>query len=84
MADDLQPGPRRPKGVLGDLVTAESMIQFAISLPAACLIGWLAGTWLDKHLHQAWMAVTGLLLGAVAGFVQIFRMASGYLKRDGQ
>ena len=70
------------KGTLGDLVTAESMIQLAIALPAGCLIGWLLGSWLDEHFHQGWIAIVGILLGAVAGFMQIFRMASRFLKND--
>jgi len=69
------------KGALGDLVKAESMIQLAIALPAGCVIGWLGGSWLDHHFHQSWIAVVGILLGAVAGFVQIFRTASRYIKR---
>lgn len=70
------------KGVLGELVKAESMIQLAIALPAGCLIGWLIGAWLDRHFHQGWMGVAGIVLGAVAGFVQIFVTASRFLKND--
>ena len=70
------------KGALGELVKAESMIQLAIALPAGCLIGWLVGAWLDKHFNQEWMAIAGIVLGAVAGFVQIFVTASRYLKND--
>ncbi len=70
------------KGALGDLVKAESMIQLAIALPAGCVIGWLIGAWLDKHFNQGWMGIVGILLGAVAGFMQIFMTASRYLKRD--
>jgi ATP synthase protein I len=71
------------KGPLGDLVKAESMIQLAIALPAGCLIGWVVGSWLDRHFHQSWISVVGILLGAVAGFVQIFTTASRFLKKDG-
>jgi ATP synthase protein I len=70
------------KGPLGELVKAESMIQLAIALPAGCVIGWLIGAWLDRHFHQNWIGVVGILLGAVAGFMQIFMTASRYLKRD--
>jgi F0F1-type ATP synthase assembly protein I len=77
MADE----PKK-RGAMGELVTAEAMIQLAIALPAACLIGWLGGSWLDRHFHQGWMAIVGILLGAVAGFMQIFRTASRYLKND--
>ena len=69
------------KGPLGELVKAESMIQLAIALPAGCVIGWLIGAWLDRHFHQNWMGIVGILLGAVAGFLQIFVTASRYLKR---
>ncbi len=88
MVDDLDGADRPEKGggakkggALGDLVTAESMIQLAIALPAGCLIGWLVGAWLDRHFHRGWMGIAGILLGAVGGFLQIFRVASGYLKR---
>ncbi|MGH9595751.1 MAG: AtpZ/AtpI family protein [Edaphobacter sp.] len=69
------------KGALGDLVKAESMIQLAIALPAGCLIGWVLGSWLDRHFHQGWIGIAGIVLGAVAGFVQIFATASRFLKR---
>jgi ATP synthase protein I len=85
MADDGQRDEKAEgsgKGALGELVKAESMIQLAIALPAGCLIGWLAGAWLDKHFHQGWIAIAGIVLGAVAGFVQIFVTASRYLKND--
>jgi ATP synthase protein I len=77
MADKQKKG-----GALGDLVKAESMIQLAIALPAGCVIGWLVGSWLDKHFHTGWIAIVGILLGALAGFIQIFRTASRYLSKD--
>ena len=74
-------GGKKKGGALGDLVTAESMIQLALALPAGCLIGWLLGAWLARHFHQEWMEIAGVLLGAAGGFAQIIRMSSGYLKR---
>lgn len=82
MADDIQSKKNAGGGGLGDLVKAESMIQLAIALPAGCLIGWLLGSWLDRHFHQSWMGITGIVMGAVGGFIQIFTTASKYLKRD--
>jgi ATP synthase protein I len=79
MADEGKDGK---KGALGDLVKAESMLQVALVLPAACLIGALGGAALDKHFHTGWMAVTGILLGATAGFVQLFKMASRAMRKD--
>jgi F0F1-type ATP synthase assembly protein I len=77
MADD-----DKKSGTLNDLVKAESMVQLALALPAGCLIGALAGVALDKHFHTGWIAVAGILLGAVAGFVQIYKTASKQMKRD--
>ncbi len=68
-------------GGLGDLVKAESMIQVALVLPIACGIGWLVGSQLDKHFGTSWMMIVGILLGAAAGFIQMFRTASSFLKR---
>lgn len=78
MADD----GKKKSGAVSDLVTAESMIQLAIALPAGCLIGWLLGSWMDKHFHQGWMGIVGIVLGAAGGFIQMFTTASRFLKRD--
>lgn len=67
---------------LRDLVTAESMIQLALAIPAGCVIGWAAGAWLDRRYQQDWIAVAGIVLGAVAGFVQIYRTAARFLRND--
>ena len=72
------------KGSLKDLVTAESMVQLALALPAGCVIGWLVGSWLDARFHASWIGITGILIGALGGFIQIFRVASRYLNRSGQ
>lgn len=75
------PNERKPGGGLQDLVKAETMFQLALALPLGCLIGWFVGSLLDRHFHQSWMAVTGIILGAVGGFIQIFTTASKYMKR---
>ena len=69
------------KRALREVVKAESMIQVAIALPAACVIGWLVGAWLDKHFHQHWIGIVGIVLGAIGGFMQIVMTASRYLKK---
>jgi ATP synthase protein I len=61
-------------GAMRSLVRVESLIQLALMLPAATVIGWLIGVGLDRWLHQNWIYIAGLILGAVAGFVQIFRV----------
>ena len=71
--DKIADEPSKKNGGLHDLVKAESMIQLALAIPAGCLIGWLLGSWLDRHFHQGWIAITGIVLGAVGGFIQIYR-----------
>jgi F0F1-type ATP synthase assembly protein I len=47
--------------------------QLALVLPAATFIGWLIGAALDKWLHTTWLYLAGLILGIVAGFVELIR-----------
>lgn len=55
--------------------------EIAVIFPAATAVGWLAGVALDHWLHTTWLYLVGLILGIVAGFVQLIRMASS-LGRD--
>ena len=61
-------------GAMKSLVQVESLIQLALMLPVATVVGWLIGVGLDKWLHQHWIYIPGLILGATAGFVEIFRV----------
>jgi ATP synthase protein I len=72
----------KKSGGIHDLVKAESMIQLALAIPAGCLVGWAVGTWLDRHFHQEWISIAGIVLGAIAGFVQIYRTTARFLKDD--
>ena len=47
--------------------------KLAIMLPAATLVGWLIGAALDHWLHTTWLYIVGLLLGIIAGFVELIR-----------
>jgi F0F1-type ATP synthase assembly protein I len=72
--------PDKKGSFLKGYVKAESMVQLAIAIPAGCLIGWLLGSWLDRHFHTAWIAIAGIVLGAAGGFIQIIATASRYMK----
>ncbi|HET7871771.1 MAG TPA: AtpZ/AtpI family protein [Terriglobales bacterium] len=64
------PERRSPKSVwLG----AEKYIQIGFTLPAATVIGWLAGALLKRWLHWDWLPLAGLILGIVSGFVYFIR-----------
>lgn len=68
------------RDAMKSLVQVESLIQLALTLPIATVVGWLIGVGLDKWLHQHWIYIPGLILGAAAGFVQIFRVVLAQTK----
>jgi ATP synthase protein I len=72
----MPPKTPAPKPIQGpnSLVKAERLMEIAFILPAAVLVGWLAGAGLDRWLHQHWIYLAGIVLGIVAGFIQIFRL----------
>ena len=47
-------------------------------MPAALVVGWLGGAGLDKLFHQHWIYIAGILLGFVAGFIEVLRSALRY------
>jgi F0F1-type ATP synthase assembly protein I len=47
--------------------------QIAVTLPAAVVAGWLLGAFLDRRLHTTWLNLAGLIVGIVAGFVELIR-----------
>ena len=81
MADDPETSDKKNSG-LKDYVTAESMVQLVLALPAGCLIGWVVGAWLDRHFHTGWIQIAGVIVGAAGGFIQIFATASRYIKNN--
>ncbi|MGC2638455.1 MAG: AtpZ/AtpI family protein [Acidobacteriaceae bacterium] len=74
--DPNHPKPPAPKssGAMGGLVQAERLFQIAIILPVSVVVGWAIGAGLDKWLHQHWIYLPGLILGCVAGFIEVFRL----------
>ncbi len=71
-------------GLIGSWIQAEKMIQIALVLPCAALIGWLLGAWLDHALHQKWIAIAGIIFGIVSGLVGAIQMAMVYSAEPGQ
>lgn len=56
------------------LVQAEKLMQIALLLPSAALIGWLMGAWADSKLHTSWLGLVGIVFGGVSGLVYVVRM----------
>jgi F0F1-type ATP synthase assembly protein I len=50
--------------------------QLAVIFPAATVIGWLIGLALDHWLHTTWLYLVGLILGIIAGFIELIRTAA--------
>jgi F0F1-type ATP synthase assembly protein I len=69
--------PNAPKRTetMQTILKAERLTQIAVVLPAAVLIGWGIGAVLDKWLHQHWIYIAGVILGAIAGMVEAIRQA---------
>jgi len=57
--------------------------QLAFVLPAATATGWILGVLLDRWLHTTWLYLVGLLLGILAGFVELIRAALKSEKSEG-
>jgi F0F1-type ATP synthase assembly protein I len=45
----------------------------AMLLPVSTFVGWVIGHYLDQWLGTHWLTVVFLILGSVAGFVQLIR-----------
>lgn len=56
-------------------VQLASYSQLAFIFPAATVAGWLIGVALDHWLHTTWFYLVGLILGIIAGFVELIRAA---------
>ena len=69
------PGPsdQRDSEKRSFLVLAARYSSLALALPASTLVGWIIGALLDKWLHTTWLYLLGLIVGSIAGFVELIR-----------
>jgi F0F1-type ATP synthase assembly protein I len=49
--------------------------ELGFLLPACTFVGWAMGAGLDRWLGTHWLTLTGVVVGIVAGFVQMVRVA---------
>lgn len=68
--------PNDPSKKPNSFVQIAKYSELAVIFPAATVAGWLIGAGLDRWLHTHWLYLAGLLLGIVAGFVQLIRLVS--------
>jgi len=71
----MQPASKEPKDK-NNWAQVANYAQLGFIFPAATLVGWLIGLGLDHLLHTTWLYIPGLILGIVAGFVELIRMVS--------
>jgi ATP synthase protein I len=76
MDDQKNDGQGREPGKKNVYVQMANYAQLAIIFPVATLIGWLIGVGFDRWLHTNWIYIVGLILGSIAGFVELIRTAS--------
>ena len=79
MATPSQPGKgpsqEKERGVMArGIMRADSIVEIALVLPLSTLVGWGLGEMLGRPWHATWPSIVGVILGAVAGFVQILRL----------
>ena len=48
--------------------------QIAFIIPAAVVVGLLVGKLFDYWFHTHWLFLVGIIIGAIAGFVDLIRM----------
>jgi F0F1-type ATP synthase assembly protein I len=66
---------KTPPGKDSAWVQLASYSQLAFVFPAATVVGWLVGAALDHWLHTTWLYLAGLIVGIIAGFVELIRTA---------
>ena len=71
----MQPSSQAPKDK-NNWAQIANYAQLGFIFPAATVVGWLIGLGLDHLLHTTWLYIPGLILGIVAGFVELIRMVS--------
>ncbi len=56
--------------------------HLAFVLPAATFAGWLLGGLVDRWLGTTWIRIAGLLVGALAGVVEMIRAITIWTRKD--
>ena len=65
------------------MVTVGEYTSLAFLLPAATFVGYILGYLLDKAFHTHFLYIVFLILGIVAGFVQLIRQIQRDTRDDG-
>ncbi len=55
------------------LIWLGKYLSLALTLPASVVAGYILGSLAERWLHLSFLPVAGIILGMVAGLMQIFR-----------
>jgi F0F1-type ATP synthase assembly protein I len=75
MSSAPEPEPEQKDPPANFWVQVARYSELAMIFPAAVVVGWLAGAALDRWLHMTWLYLVGLVLGGIAGFAELIRLA---------
>ena len=56
------------------------IVQIGVTMLVPILLCAIGGAWLDHKLGTRWISVLGFILGAIAGFQNVYRLVKKYLK----
>lgn len=56
------------------------ILQISITVLVPILLCTLGGVWLDGKFGTKWIAMVGFVLGAIAGFQNVYRLVKRYFK----
>lgn len=59
-------------------------MSMALVLPVSTFVGYLIGYWLDKKFGTSWLQILFLIIGTIAGFVQLIRQIMQDSRDGGQ
>ena len=63
---------------------AAEYMSMALVLPVSTFVGYLIGYWLDKKFGTSWLQILFLIIGTIAGFVQLIRQIMQDSRDGGQ
>lgn len=58
------------------------IVQISITMLAPILLATLAGVYAGNYFHARWIPVAAFVMGAAAGFQNVYRLVKKYLRDD--
>lgn len=60
------------------------ILQFGLNMIVPILLCTMFGVWLDRRYHLPWLVVLLFVVGALAGFTSIYKMAKKICRQSGE